>query len=211
VIGIVASRLKDRYGRPACVVAVADGVGRGSGRSVNGFALGPAVIAARQAGLLVNGGGHAMAAGFTVAADKLTSFRDFLEARAVEVLGDGDPVPELGIDGALGCAAATPELATMIERVGPFGTGNAEPRFALPAVRIVRAEMVGSAHVRLILADGAGAGRLKAMAFRALDGALGPAFLDTGGRLFHIAGHLRIDRWQGRDEAQFLVDDAAVA
>jgi len=211
VIGIVASRLKDRYGRPACVVAVADGVGRGSGRSVSGLALGPAVIAARQAGLLVNGGGHAMAAGFTVAADKLAPLRAFLEARAIEALGEDDPVPELGIDGALGCAAATPELAELIERVGPFGTGNAEPRFALPAVRVLRADVVGGTHVRLVLAEGAGAGRLKAVAFRALDSALGAAFLETGGRLFHVAGHLRVDRWQGRDAAQLLIDDAALA
>ncbi|HZT50432.1 MAG TPA: single-stranded-DNA-specific exonuclease RecJ [Stellaceae bacterium] len=211
VIGIVASRLKDRYGRPACVVAMAEGVGRGSGRSVAGLALGPAVIAARQAGLLVNGGGHAMAAGFTVAIDRLAALRDFLEARAVEALGEAEPVPELGIDGALGCAAATAEFAALIERVGPFGTGNSEPRFVLPAARVLRAEPVGGAHVRLVLGDGAGSARLKAMAFRALDGALGPAFLATGGRLMHVAGHLRVDRWQGREEAQFLVDDAAGA
>ena len=211
VIGIVASRLKDRYSRPACVVAMADGVGRGSGRSVAGLALGPTVIAARQAGLLVNGGGHAMAAGFTVEADKLTALRDFLEARAIEALGEGDPVPEFGIDGALTCAAATPDLAELIERIGPFGTGNAEPRFAFPAVRVLRAEIVGGAHVRVILADGAGAGRLKAMAFRALDSALGPAFLETGGRLLHVVGHLRLDRWQGRNAAQLLIDDAALA
>ena len=211
VIGIVASRLKDRYARPACVVAMADGVGRGSGRSVQGLALGPAVIAARQAGLLVNGGGHAMAAGFTVEADKLGALRDFLEARAGEALGEGDPVPEFGIDGVLACAAATPELAELIEQIGPFGTGNPEPRFAFPAVRVLRAEVVGGAHVRAVLADGAGAGRLKAMAFRALDSALGAAFLETGGRLLHVAGHLRVDRWQGRNAAQLLIDDAAFA
>jgi single-stranded-DNA-specific exonuclease len=211
VIGIVASRLKERYGRPACVVAMADGIGRGSGRSVPGLALGPAVIAARQAGLLVNGGGHTMAAGFTVAGGKLAALREFLEARTVEALGDGDPMPEYGIDGALTCAAATPELAELIERVGPFGAGNSEPRFAWPALRILRADVVGGAHVRLILADGAGAGRLKAMAFRALDGTLGAAFLNTGGRLFHVAGHLRVDRWQGRNGAQLLIDDAAPA
>ena len=211
VVGIVASRLKDRYGRPACVVAMADGIGRGSGRSVSGMALGPALIAARQAGLVLNGGGHAMAAGFTVAADKLLALRDFLEAKVIEALGAGDPVPELGIDGALTAAAATPDLAALLERIGPFGTGNAEPRFAFPGLRILRADVVGGVHVRLVLGDGAGAGRLKAMAFRALDGALGPALLSHAGAAFHIAGHLRADRWQGREGVQLFVDDAARA
>jgi single-stranded-DNA-specific exonuclease len=211
VIGIVASRLKDRYGRPACVVAMEGDEGRGSGRSVPGLALGPAVIAAHQAGLLINGGGHAMAAGFTVARERLLAFRDFLSARAREALGEEVPVPELSIDGALTAAAATPELAATIERIGPFGTGNPEPRFALAQVRVLRAEIAGGAHLRLVLGDAAGGARLKAMAFRALDTALAPALMRSDGATFHVAGHLRADRWQGREGAQFLVDDAAPA
>ena len=211
VIGIVAGRLKERYGRPACVVAMGDGVGRGSGRSVAGFALGPAVIAARQAGLAHAGGGHAMAAGFSVTGDRLGALKAFLEDRAREALGDGEVVPELGVDGALSAAAASPAFAEMIERVGPFGTGNAEPRFVFPHLRVLRAEIVGSAHLRLILADAAGAGRIKAIAFRAVDGPLAPAFLNDKGRTFHVAGHLRADRWQGREDVQLLLDDAAIA
>jgi single-stranded-DNA-specific exonuclease len=209
VIGIVASRLKDRYGRPACVVALDGAIGRGSGRSVSGLALGPLVIAARQAGMLINGGGHAMAAGFTVAADRVLELRDFLEARVVEVLGEDEPVAELAIDGAMSAAAATLDFVELVERIGPFGTGNPEPRFVLPQLRVLRADVVGTAHVRVILADGAGAGRLKAIAFRALDGALAPAFLNSNGRAFHVAGHLRADRWQGKEGAQLLIDDAA--
>jgi len=211
VIGIVAGRLKERYGRPACVVAMDGGIGRGSGRSIAGFALGPAVIAARQEGLARDGGGHAMAAGFSVTSDRLIPLRDFLEARAREALGDGDPVPELGVDGAMSAAAATPAFADMIERIGPFGTGNAEPRFVFPQLRVLRADIVGTAHLRLVLADAAGAGRLKAIAFRAVDGALAPAFLNDRGGVFHVAGHLRADRWQGRDGVQLFVDDAARA
>jgi single-stranded-DNA-specific exonuclease len=209
VIGIVASRLKERYNRPVCVVAMVDGVGKGSGRSVDGFALGSAVIAARQAGLLINGGGHAMAAGFTVAQDRLLALRDFLVGRATEVLGDSEPVPELGIDGALTAAAATPDLAALLDRLGPFGTANAEPRFVLPNLRILRADVVGGQHVRCILGDGAGTSRLKAIAFRSLDGELGPALLNGQGRGLHVAGHLRADRWQGRNEVQLFIDDAA--
>jgi single-stranded-DNA-specific exonuclease len=123
VIGIVAGRLKERYGRPACVVATADGIGKGSGRSVNGLDLGSAIIAARQAGLLINGGGHAMAAGFTVAAERVADLAAFLNERMASAAG-GPVVPLLEIDGAIAGAAATPELAQMVERLAPFGSGQ---------------------------------------------------------------------------------------
>ncbi|MGH7087450.1 MAG: single-stranded-DNA-specific exonuclease RecJ [Stellaceae bacterium] len=211
VIGIVASRLKDRYGRPACVVAMDGPVARGSARSVAGFALGPAILAAHQAGLLIHGGGHAMAAGFTVAADRLLELRDFLATQIGAALGEGEPVPELAIDGALSASAATPDLAAVLERIGPFGSGNPEPRFVLPQMRILRAEVVGEVHIRLVLGDGAGGGRIKAMAFRAIDDARAPAFLRHDGAPWHIAGHVRADRWQGREGVKLLVDDAAPA
>ncbi len=214
VIGIVASRLKDRYNRPACVVGLGAGSGRGSGRSVPGFALGPAVIAAQQAGLLLNGGGHAMAAGFTVEEGKLDELRAFLAARAVEALGVAEPVLTLNIDGALAAGAATPELAELIDRLGPFGTGNSEPRFVIANLRVVRADIVGTEHVRCIFGAGAGPARLKGIAFRALGGArgneLGQALLHSQGAGFHVAGHLRADRWQGRNGVQLLIDDAAL-
>ena len=211
VIGIVASRLKERYNRPACVVAVADGIGKGSGRSVPGLALGPAIIAARQVGLLLNGGGHAMAAGFTVPEGQLAALRAFLVERAAAALGTDALMPELGIDGALAAVAASPELVEIVERLGPFGAGNAEPRFALPNLRVLRAEVVGAQHVRCVLGDAAGGGRLKAIAFRCLDSELGPALLQGQGATFHLAGHLRADNWQGRMGAQLMIDDAARA
>src|SRR5271168_2500434 len=167
VIGIVAARLKERYERPACVVALGDGVGRGSGRSIAGLPLGLAVIAARQAGLLINGGGHAMAAGFTVAAEKLDAFREFL----IERLGDGLDrerlVPELRVDAALSLGAAQAELIGHVERLAPFGAGNPEPRFVLPGVRVVHTEAVGNGHLRCTLADPLNTARLRAIAFRA--------------------------------------------
>ena len=213
VIGIVASRLKERYGRPALVAAIENGIAKGSGRSVAGVALGAAVIAARQAGLLVNGGGHAMAAGFTAETGQLDALRDFMAARVGEALAGSDPVPELAIDGALACASATPDFATLIERLAPFGTGNSEPRFAFPNLRVLRATVVGQAqaHVSCMLGDGAGNGRIKAIAFRALESALGPALLKSQGVGFHVAGHVRADNWQGREGVQLLIDDAAPA
>jgi single-stranded-DNA-specific exonuclease len=211
VIGIVAARLKERYERPACVVALGDGIGKGSGRSIAGIPLGPAVIAAGQAGLLINGGGHAMAAGFTVAAGKVEALRQFL----VERLGDGldreHLVPALSIDAALSLAAAQDALIEHIARLAPFGAGNPEPRFVFPSVCVIHAEPVGSGHLRCTLADPFGAARLRAIAFRVAGTPLGRFLGETRGAAIHVAGHLRRDSWRGGDAVQLAIDDAAPA
>ncbi|MGD1878223.1 MAG: single-stranded-DNA-specific exonuclease RecJ [Kiloniellaceae bacterium] len=211
VIGIVASRLKERFNRPALVVALEGGVGKGSARSVPGVDLGAAVIAARQEGLLINGGGHPMAAGLTVAQEHLNELTAFLDARLARRLAEIDYQPSLGIDGALKPRGATLELLADLERCGPFGVGNVQPRFALPAVRVSKASVVGENHVRCFLGDakGSGGGSLKAIAFRALDSDLGPALLQTAGLPLHVAGRLQIDRWGGREGVQFIIEDAA--
>ena len=210
VIGIVASRLVERYGRPVFVIGMDGALGKGSGRSVRGVDLGAAVIAARQAGLLVNGGGHAMAAGLTVARDSLPELTRFLDERIAPLLGAAPPVRELGIDAALAPAAATRELVEMIERAGPFGAGNALPRFALTGVRVSYAQPVGEGHVRCTL-QGAERGRVDAIAFRASQSALGPALLDSARPVLHVAGALRIDRFGGRETVRLQIDDAATA
>lgn len=208
VIGIVASRLVERYGRPAFVIGMDGGVGKGSGRSVRGVDLGAAVIAARQAGLLVNGGGHAMAAGLTVTREALPGLAGFLDERIAPQLGAAPAVRELGIDAALAPAAATQDLVDMIERAGPFGAGNALPRFALTGVRVSYAQPVGEGHVRCTLV-GAERGRVEAIAFRANQTALGPALLDSARPVLHVAGALRIDRYGGRQSVRLQIDDAA--
>jgi single-stranded-DNA-specific exonuclease len=210
VIGIVAGRLRERFERPACVVALENGTGKGSGRSVPGVALGPAVIAARQAGLLIAGGGHAMAAGFTVAADALDAFRDFLTENVARQIGSDPPVPSLGIDGTLAPVAGTTDLIEQIEQVGPFGAGNPRPRFAFADVRVVKADVVGKGHVRCIITGQDGTGRLTAIAFRTADTELGQALLNTSGGTLHLAGNLQANEWQGRVSAQLVIDDAAL-
>jgi single-stranded-DNA-specific exonuclease len=211
VIGIVAARLKERYERPACVVALADGIGRGSGRSVAGLPFGPAVIAARQAGLLINGGGHAMAAGFTVAMEKLDALQAFLAERLGDGLGGEHLVPELAVDGPLSVAAAQGELIDHIIRLAPFGAGNPEPRFVFPGVRIVHAEPVGSGHLSCALADPLETGRLRAIAFRVAGTPLGQFLAETRGAAIHLAGQLRRDSWRGGDAVQLVIEDAAPA
>src|SRR5579862_1454548 len=211
VIGIVAARLKERYERPACVVALADGIGKGSGRSVPGVALGAAVIAARQAGLLINGGGHAMAAGFTVAAERLDALREFLAERLGDGRGGERLVPELAIDGALAAAGACAGLIDHLDALAPYGAANPEPRFAFPGLQVVHVEPVGTGHLRLSLADPLGAARLKAIAFRAAESPLGEFLAAARGRAVHVAGHLRRDSYRGGDAVQLVIDDAAAA
>jgi single-stranded-DNA-specific exonuclease len=212
VIGIVAARLRERYERPACVVAIADGIGRGSGRSVPGLALGPAIIAARQAGLLLNGGGHAMAAGFTVAADRLPELEEFLAARLGDGLTEGALVAELAIDAALSATAAQGKLIGQLDALAPFGAANPEPRFAFPRVVSGYVEAVGTGHLRLRVADAVGSEggtQLNAIAFRAADTPLGRLLVEAKGRAVHLAGHLRRDTWRGGDAVQLVIDDAA--
>lgn len=207
VIGIVASRLVERLGRPVCVVAVNDGVGKGSGRSVSGADLGSAVIAARQKGLLINGGGHKMAAGFTVEAGKVDLLAAFLEERLADAVAAARANRSMTLDGTLAVEGATDALCRDVDRVGPFGVGNPEPRFAIAGARLAHADRVGENHVRCRLVGDRG-GRLGAIAFRIADEPLGQALLAGRGQLFHVAGRLRINRWQGREEVQLQIEDA---
>jgi single-stranded-DNA-specific exonuclease len=211
VIGIVAARLKERYGRPAIVVALADGIGKGSGRSVPGLALGSAVIAARQAGLLINGGGHAMAAGFTVAADRLIELQEFLGERLNDGLDHALLVPELAIDAAISAEAAQGGLIAQLDALAPFGAANPEPRFAFPTVRAQYVEAVGTGHLKLRVTDAVGGGALSAIAFRAADTPVGKLIAEAKGRALHVAGHLRRDTYRGGDAVQLVLDDAAPA
>lgn len=207
VIGIVASRLKDKFHRPAIVVALENGAGKGSGRSVGAIDLGAAVIAARKAGLLINGGGHKMAAGLTVAREKIESLRAFLTERIGKQLEAEPFVPSLTLDGIAAASALDGAFIDRLSALAPFGTGNPEPRFALADCRLIRADVVKEKHVRIVAAQ-SGA-RVAGIAFRAMEKPLGPALLASVGRDVHLAGHLRKDTWQGRDRVQILVDDAA--
>ncbi len=209
VIGIVASRLRERFNRPACVLAIDGAIAKGSGRSIPGAALGSAVIAARQEGLLIAGGGHAMAAGFTVATDRIGAFKSFLDEHIARQLDHRIPAVGLAIDGALTPKAATAKIVGALEAVGPFGTGNPRPRFALPRVKVARADVVGTDHVRCFLVGAEGGPRLKGVAFRSLGTALGEALLATGGAPLHLAGHLKVDRWRGADAVELVIEDAA--
>ena len=208
VVGLIAARLKERYGRPAFAIALADGIGTGSGRSIAGVDLGAAVRAAVDAGLLRRGGGHAMAAGLTIEAGELDAFRGFLEHRLAAGVAAARAGDALFVDAAVTAAGADAALVATLGAAGPFGAGNPEPVFVLPAHRVASAVPAGTGHLRLRLKAGDGA-TLDAMAFRVADPVA--AALTAGSRAFHIAGTLGIDRWGGRERVQMRLLDIAPA
>jgi single-stranded-DNA-specific exonuclease len=212
VVGIVAGRLKESFNRPACVAGLAGGIGKGSGRSVPGIDLGAAVIAARQSGLLEAGGGHAMAAGFTIRSERMGDFHAFLNDRLAQA-ADLPGTADLGVEGVVSVAAATIDLAQQVERLAPFGAGNEEPVFALPRARIVRADRVGKegATIRAFIEGEGGMGRLKAICFRAKDGPMAQALLGSGGVPLHLCGRIRAERWNETVTPCVHVMDAAPA
>ncbi|HEX2655412.1 MAG TPA: single-stranded-DNA-specific exonuclease RecJ [Xanthobacteraceae bacterium] len=210
VVGLVAARLKEHFGRPAFAIALEPGgTGTGSGRSISGVDLGAAVRRAVGQGILVKGGGHAMAAGVTLKKESLSAFRAFLEEAlgpAVEAARRDDA---LLIDGAVSAAGANGDLIAMVARAGPFGAGNPEPVFALPSHTVAYAEEVGQAHIRARLKSGDGT-TIQAIAFRAAGKPLGDALLQNRGRTVHAAGTLSLDRWQGQERVQFRLIDVAI-
>jgi single-stranded-DNA-specific exonuclease len=210
VVGLVAARLKERFGRPAFAIALEPGgIGTGSGRSIPGVDLGAAVRHAVSSGLLMKGGGHAMAAGVTIAPDKLAPFRAYLEEALHVAVENARHEDSLLIDGAVSAMGASVAMLNDIARAGPFGAGHPEPVFALPSHTIAYAEEVGQAHVRARLRAGDGA-MLDAIAFRAAGKPLGNALIANRGRPVHAAGTLSIDRWNGQERVQFRVSDLAM-
>ncbi|MFK8251601.1 single-stranded-DNA-specific exonuclease RecJ [Ancylobacter terrae] len=210
VVGLVAARLKEKFGRPALAIAFTGEIGTGSARSIPGVDIGKVVRSAAEHGLIARGGGHAMAAGLTLGRDRLGALRAYLEAELADAVFDARAVDELALDGALGAGAATAELVEMVERAGPYGAGNPQPTFAFPAHRLVHAEAgaADTVRVRLRAADGS---TISGVAFRAAQGPLGHALLGARGRLVHVAGQIEIDSWQGRNQVNLRVADVADA
>jgi single-stranded-DNA-specific exonuclease len=210
VVGIVAGRLKERFSKPAFVAGFEGGMGRGSARSIPGIDLGGIIRAAAEARVIEYGGGHAMAAGFSLITTQLEGFRKFVEA---QFSGAGPALAaaaDLNLDAVSSPAGANIALVQEIAGAGPFGAGNAEPVLALPDVRVAFADVVGSAHVKVRLAGGDGT-VLDAIAFRAVGTPLGDGLLGARGRPIHVAGRLRQDDWNGRIRVQLEIEDAAAA
>jgi single-stranded-DNA-specific exonuclease len=211
VVGLVAARLKEKFARPAFAIALEPGgTGTGSGRSIGGVDLGKAVRQAVTDGLLMKGGGHAMAAGVTLRKEKLAEFRAYMESALAHDVAQSRHVNELFIDGAISARGATPELVASLNRAGPFGSGNPEPVLALPSHQLVFADEVGQAHLRLRFKSGDGS-IVNGVAFRSVGQKLGNALVANRGQPLHVAGSLVVDRYQGNERVQLRVLDVAAA
>jgi single-stranded-DNA-specific exonuclease len=214
VIGIVAGRIKEKTGKPTVVIALdadAEGRGKGSGRSIVGVDLGAAIIAARAEGLLEAGGGHAMAAGLTVAPEKLAALADWLDARLAREVAAAGSSRAIRLDLALAPRGLTPELVDLLESAGPYGNGWPGPRVAVGPVRRIKVDLVGTDHVRLVL-SGADGARFKGIAFRAAETEFGQALLHAAPeRRLWLAGRAKRDDWGSQPQAELHIDDAAWA
>ena len=210
VVGIVAARLKEATNRPAIVIGLDGDEGKGSGRSVSGIDLGAAIQRTAMEGLLIKGGGHKMAAGLTVARDKLEAAMERLSALLAKQGADKTGPADLRISSVLMPGAATIELINQIEAAGPFGAGAPAPRFAFPDCQIHFCKQVGANHLKISFGDGLGA-RIDSICFGAMDTPLGPMLIGHNGARFHLAGRLEINTWQGRQSVQLRLEDAAPA
>lgn len=209
VVGIVAARLKEATNRPAVVIGLENGIGKGSARSVSGVDLGAAVQRVAAEGLLLKGGGHKMAAGLTIEEAQIpTAMARLGELLARQGAGAGGPA-DLHLDGLLAPAGATMDLVEQLESAGPYGASSPAPRFAFASVA-VQARRIGESHLRLTFGDGMGA-KLDAVAFGAFDGPLGPALENPGHQRFHLAGKLELNTYGGRTKVQLRLEDAAFA
>jgi single-stranded-DNA-specific exonuclease len=210
VVGLVASRLKEKFGRPAFVIALEPGgIGTGSGRGIGGVDLGKAVRQAVHDGVLLKGGGHAMAAGVTLRKEKLAEFRAYMESALAHDVARSRHVNEIFVDGAVSARGMTPELVATLNRAGPFGSGNPEPVIALPSHQLVYADEVGQAHLRVRFKSGDGA-IVNGVAFRSIGQKLGNALAAHRGQVLHAAGSLAVDRWQGTERVQLRLLDVAL-
>lgn len=212
VIGIVAGRIKEKTGKPSIIIAIdAEGVGKGSGRSIAGVDLGAAIISAREAGLLVAGGGHAMAAGLTISADKVDALADWLDERLAADVTRASANSAMLIDALLTPRGLNPAFIEAMEGAGPYGMGWPGPRIVTGPVRVIKCDIVGKDHVRAIVGGDDGAS-FKAMAFRQGETALGQMLLHgERGRKYWLAGRAKVDDWGSTPKAELHIDDIAFA
>ena len=210
VIGIIAARLKEKYNRPACVISLIGNSGKGSARSVPLWDLGANIMSALQSGLLTAGGGHAMAAGFSIEEQKINLLRDFLCNRFSERVELTGKLQELKLDGVLSVEGVKEDIIRALGVLEPFGSNNPEPIFGLPSVRVTYSSVVGDKHIRCNLKSSDGA-TLKGIAFRALDTEIGEVLLNHNNASLNVAGKIRENNWQGRNSSQIIIEDIALA
>ncbi len=207
VIGIVAGKLKERYHLPAFVMSIEEDEVKGSARSIEGLDLGALIMTAKEKGLLTKGGGHMMAAGFSLNEDKIEDFKRFVGEYIKQKLSADELVPSIDFDAVLSFDGATLDLAEKLSVLAPFGASHAEPKVVIEKIKIIKPSIVGDGHVRCFLAPVLGKGSLKAICFKCVDNMIGNALLNPNDRVFDVLGTLKIDAWMNNKTLQFVIED----
>ena len=209
IIGIIASRVKEKFNKPTIIISVNGGIGKGSGRSIPGFDLGSAVIGAVQSGLLSKGGGHKMAAGFTINMDKINEFKDFVFRKFKSININLEEKKNYYFDIEIAPSAVNIEFYEKINILAPFGSGNSEPRFVIKDLKIVNSKIVADKHIKVVLV-GSDSSILRAISFNSVETTLGSYLLKKNIKSFDIAGKLSLNEWRGRKNVEFIIDDISV-
>ena len=209
IIGIIAARLKEKYNKPAIVISINKGLGKGSGRSIHGFDLGSTIIGAVQSGLLTKGGGHKMAAGFTIDASKIDEFKEFVFRRFKSININLEEKKNYYFDAEISPSAVNNDFFEKINILAPFGSGNPEPRFIIRGVKLVNSKIVGEKHIKIVLV-GSDSTTLKAISFNSVETELGSYLMKKNMKPFDIAGKLSLNEWRGQRNVEFIIDDISV-
>ena len=209
IIGIIAARVKERFNKPAIIISVNEGTGKGSGRSIHGFDLGSTILGAVQSGLLIKGGGHKMAAGFTIEMNKFKEFKDFVFRKFKSININLEEKKNYYFDAEIAPSAVNFEFFEKINLLSPFGSGNPEPRFIIKDVKLVNSKIVGEKHIKSVLV-GSDSTTLKAISFNTAETELGSYLLKKNIKPFNIAGKLSLNEWRGQRNVEFIIDDISV-
>ena len=209
IIGIIAARVKEKFNKPTIIISVNDGIGKGSGRSIHGFDLGSTIIGAVQNGLLIKGGGHKMAAGFTINMDKLDDFKKFVFRKFKSININMEEKMNYYFDAEIAPSAVNINFFEKINLLSPFGSGNPEPRFIIKGLKIVNTRIVGEKHIKTVLL-GSDSTTLKAISFNTVETVLGTYLLKKNVKPFDIAGKLSLNEWRGQKNVEFIIDDISV-
>jgi single-stranded-DNA-specific exonuclease len=209
VIGIVAARLKDKFNKPVIIISIEGQIGKASARSIVGFDIGSIIIAATQDKILLKGGGHKMAGGFSIRIENIEKFKDFVFRKFKNVNEDLTSVKPLLLDSVISPSALNLEFYNKVNLLAPFGSGNPEPRFIIENLKTVNGKIVGENHIKSVLIGGDGS-TIKTIAFNARDKALGAYLLKKNNKPFNIAGKLSLNEWKGQSNVEFIIDDISV-
>jgi single-stranded-DNA-specific exonuclease len=209
IIGIIAARLKEKFNKPAIIISINKGIGKGSGRSIHGFDLGSAIIGAVQNGLLTKGGGHKMAAGFTIDVNKIDVFKEFVFKRFKSINVNLEEKKNYYFDAEIAPSAINIDFFEKVNLLAPFGSGNPEPRFIIRDVKLVNSKIVGDKHIKNVLV-GSDSSTLKAISFNSVETELGTYLLKKDIKPFDIAGKLSLNEWRGQKNVEFIIDDISV-